>query len=386
MLINRQYRVGKKIGAGNFGEIRVGKDEVTGRLVAIKLETLRNDSRQLALEYRHYLRLNSGGRQPGIPELFYFGVFGKSNVLVIELLGPSLEEVFDLCGRRFTSGTNAEVARQTIHLIQILHEKNIIHRDIKPENFLIGCHRATANIIHIVDLGLSKDYIDQSTGQHIPYREHKHLTGTARYMSINTHLGKEQSRRDDLEALCHMLLYFAKGSLPWQGLRAENLKERYRLICEVKRATSIRDLCKGVPDVFTTALRYARQLEFEEAPEYDYLVTLFSGYLDRLEGPFELDWKPMIDARAGAKSESDQKLSVTSESDKKGVRLEEPMNPPKKGSQFVARSNLSMTQNETAENRGIPENTTADIPVSVVVHREVSVRRKNILKHLCCCL
>ncbi|VDO10924.1 unnamed protein product [Brugia timori] len=134
------------------------------------------------------------------------------------------------------------------------------------------------------------------TGKHIAYREHKSLTGTARYMSINTHLGKEQSRRDDLEALGHMFMYFLRGSLPWQGLKADTLKERYQKIGDTKRATPIEVLCEGFPEEFAQYLRYARRLDFFEAPDYEYCYNLFKSVLDRLgyTYDYEFDWTPKL--------------------------------------------------------------------------------------------
>jgi serine/threonine protein kinase len=132
--------------------------------------------------------------------------------------------------------------------VQTIHEKNLIYRDIKPDNFLIGRPGSkSANVIHVVDFGMAKQYRDPKTKQHIPYRERKSLSGTARYMSINTHLGREQSRRDDLEALGHVFMYFLRGGLPWQGLKAATNKQKYEKIGEKKQTTPIKDLCDGFP-------------------------------------------------------------------------------------------------------------------------------------------
>merc|ERR1739848_788636 len=156
------------------------------------------------------------------------------------------------------------------------HAKNFIHRDIKPDNFLIGLGKK-ANQVHIIDFGLAKKYRDQKTQQHIPYREGKSLTGTARYASVNMHLGIEQSRRDDLEAVGYVLMYFNRGSLPWQGLRANSKKEKYE---------------KHFPAEFVTYLNYCRSLRFQDRPDYAYLRRILKDlfFRENFQYDFIFDW------------------------------------------------------------------------------------------------
>ncbi|KAH8620959.1 Protein kinase domain [Trypanosoma vivax] len=197
----------------------------------------------------------------GIPNVLYHGVEGEFNVMVIDLLGPSLEDLFSFCGRRLSLKTTLMLAEQMIARVEFVHSKGIIHRDIKPDNFLMGTGKK-GHHVYIIDFGLAKKYRDTRTHQHIPYREGKSLTGTARYCSINTHIGIEQSRRDDLEAIGYILMYFLRGSLPWQGLKAHTKQDKYARISEKKQTTSIETLCKGFPAEFAACLHYNAQPAF----------------------------------------------------------------------------------------------------------------------------
>lgn len=215
--------------------------------------------------------------------------------MVIDLLGPSLEDLLNLCNRRFTLKTVLMLADQMITRVEYIHAKNFLHRDIKPDNFLIGLNRRISTV-YIIDYGLTKKYRDPKTQQHIPYREGKSLTGTARYTSINTHLGIEQSRRDDLEGLAYVFLYFLRGSLPWQGLPAQSKKEKYEKIMERKISTPVDTLCRGFPQEFASYLNYCRNLRFEDRPDYLYLKRMFKDLLLRENYTNDLifDWTSMI--------------------------------------------------------------------------------------------
>ena len=176
-IVGGKYRLVRKIGSGSFGDIYLGINITNGEEVAVKLESVKARHPQLLYESKLYKILQGG---VGIPHIRWYGVERDYNVLVMDLLGPSLEDLFNFCSRRFTMKTVLMLADQMIGRIEYVHNKNFIHRDIKPDNFLMGIGRH-CNKLFLIDFGLAKKYRDNRTRQHIPYREDKNLTGTARY-------------------------------------------------------------------------------------------------------------------------------------------------------------------------------------------------------------
>lgn len=284
------YVLSEKLGHGSFGEIYLGKHIETGEEYAIKVERTSSSHPQLHHESRVYQCLKTN-QTPGFSDMISYFCDNEFHVLVMDRLGSSLEKLFELCDRKFSLKTILMLADQMISRIQYVHEKLLIHRDIKPDNFLMG-RGASSHIVHLIDFGLSKRYASATYKMHIPYREDKSLTGTARYASVKTHLGIEQARRDDMESIGFVLMYFCRGKLPWQGLRAKNKSEKYSLICDKKRSTSMDVLCRGYPEEFAAYLIYCRSLQFEEAPDYEYLKGLFRGLFDRkgYEWDYVYDW------------------------------------------------------------------------------------------------
>ena len=265
------------LGSGAFGKIYHGKLIGEDKEVAIKLEEISTKHPQLFYESKIYTYLKGG---VGIPNIYWCGSLGKYNILIIDYLGKSLEILFSDCNHKFSLKTTIMVIEQMLSRIEYIHNKNFIHRDIKPDNFLIGRNKKK-NIIYIIDFGLSKRFREVKTNIHIPYRDGKALTGTARFASINTHLGIEQSRRDDLESLGYVMVYFLKGSLPWQGLKAKNPCEKYNKIMKTKMQTSLENLCKDLPNEVEKFLHYTRDLTFDEKPDYNYLYKLLKDICDK---------------------------------------------------------------------------------------------------------
>ena len=273
-----------QLGKGGFGQLYLGRNLKENDLVAIKVEE-RGSRSHLYAEFQILKEIEN---EKGIPKVYEFHKGHKHNYLMMQLLGKSLDKLFTEMKRHFSIKTVSMIGYQMVQRIEYVHSKGYIHRDIKPGNFLIG-KSSEKERLYIIDFGLSKKYIDKITGKHVMYKEGKGLTGTARYVSLNTHYGIDQSRRDDIEGIAYNLIYFAKGKLPWQGVKTKNKKEKHKKIMECKEEYKEDKLCEGLPEEFPTLLKYARKLDFEEEPDYKNIKIMFKQLV--LSSGYRMDWK-----------------------------------------------------------------------------------------------
>ena len=286
-LLNK-FTLIKKLGEGSFGSIYSAKSQ--HNWYAVKLESRKHGQNLLENEacIMCYLR----GKR--IPSIKSYGNDSHFNILIMELMGKSLEEIFEsLPKKKMTVNCVAKLGLQMIQILEYIHNKHIIHRDIKPDNFVMG-RGEKSKYLYLLDFGLAKKYRSSTTLNHYRMVKKKNLTGTARYASINALNGLTQSRRDDLEAVGYVLMYFLRGKLPWQGLRVKNKEDRYHRIMEIKKETTPDELCRGFPKEFKEYIKYTRGLEYEQDPDYDMLKNLFKDILlsdkNYLENLYTYDW------------------------------------------------------------------------------------------------
>ena len=310
-LINKRffskYKAIRKIGEGSFG--KVYKAEYNGEYYALKVEDRTKDQGLLELE----ATIMSYLKGPNIPIIKSFGYSGDYNVLVMQLMDKSLEDIFNKLNK-FSVKTTAMLGYQMVDVLQYIHDKHIIHRDIKPDNFVMGSGELNYKL-YILDFGLAKKYRSSRTLEQYPYVKKKKLTGTARYASIHALEAYEQSRRDDLESVGYVLMYFLRGELPWQGLKVKSKEDRYKKILDKKKEVSSEELCKNFPREFFEYVDYTKKLEYEENPDYDMLREKFNNVISNLGEKFDYiyDWTTKSDLQ---KRKNGEKLAIKRQSSK----------------------------------------------------------------------
>ena len=288
-LIFSKYLIRKKIGKGSFGTVYQGINTSNNEKIALKVEKReKNDPGTLENEALRLVYLQG----EGIPCVYCYGNNLVHNLLVEELLGKSLEDLFNSYGKPFSLKTVCVLGIEMIKRIQYIHSKYYIHRDIKPDNFMIG-RGQNEKKIYIIDFGLAKKYYSVSKAQHIKFVTGKHLIGTARYCGRNAHRGYEQGRRDDIESIGYVLMYFLLGVLPWQGLKVKKNEDQFEKIAQKKYATSFEELTAGQPEEFLKYFKHVEKLEFESQPNYVYLIGLFQSIIDKYcaDCLYDFDWK-----------------------------------------------------------------------------------------------
>jgi len=277
-LINHKYKLLEKIGEGCFGSIFKGKNIRSNEEVAIKIEPIATQTKLLKNEsiiYQYLLNTN------GIPSVKWYGKDERNYYMVLNLLGESLQTVKDNVGI-FSLKATLQIGVQLVYLLQTIHDKGLIHRDIKPDNFLFGLNDKK-NQLYIIDFGFCRTFINNDTKVHIPMAKLSNLIGSQTYASINAHNYIELSRRDDLESLFYMLIYFVrKQTLEWQNVDINcNNREKNTIIKE-KKLNMIEKPDANIPSVFINCLRTMRGLEFEDRPNYIDIIDILNAELKRL--------------------------------------------------------------------------------------------------------
>ena len=262
------------MGEGAFGKIYECQNIKNKQTYAAKIEYHSAPNPQLYQESKIMTEMKG---KLGFPTCYQVIYLKQELVMVTDLLGPNIQDIMDnIEGKKFTMKSTLLLTEQMLKRLRDLHEKGIIHRDMKPENFVIGKGK-NEKLIYMIDFGLSRHYLIEKTQQHIPMKSDRAIVGTLRYISMNCHEGLEVSRRDDLESLAYMMIHFVIGELPWMGIKAKSLGEKYKRVYEKKQETVPDDICKILPDEMKSFLQHILNLEFEEKPNYDYLEGLIKS-------------------------------------------------------------------------------------------------------------
>ena len=305
------------IGSGSFGQVLYGKHKNTDLEVAVKVISSDTSAETIKKEINFSKQLQ---KINGFPTIYYTCVYDKKNIIVESLLGPSLDKLFKYCGRQFPLKTVCLIGKEMVKRLENMHEKGILHRDLKPNNLTWGNYNSSynnisnnnsiinnkynkldINTIFLIDFGLSCYYLESGIGsKHYKIKNNLSFVGTLRYASLNSHKGIRQSRRDDLESMIYILIYFLKGKLPWQDVKAKQKEERHKMISEIKSKVTIESLCENTPKEFAELLTYVKNLEFEETPLYTKFYAFFHNLIEKIdkdtiqEKNFSYIWETML--------------------------------------------------------------------------------------------
>ena len=294
-LINKtffnKYTCISKLGMGSFGKIY--KAEYDGEYFALKFEKRNTENNLL----HHEATIMDYLKGPNIPYIKSFSSTPEYNILIMQLLGQNLQRLFE-AKKKFSLKTICMIGSQMISILQYIHNRHIIHRDIKPSNFVMGLN-LLSQYLYIVDFGLAKKYRSSTTLKQMPLSKNQKFVGTAMYASINAMNGIEQSRRDDLESVGYILIYFMKGILPWQRIVAKNEEERNNKILEKKMEISTQELCSELPEEFEKIIDYVKNLEYTQLPDYEMIRGYFNKMLRKSNNKFDYiyDWTTVQDKK-----------------------------------------------------------------------------------------
>ncbi len=290
-LVEERFKVGEKLGSGSYSEVFSATDKKTGEALAVKMEWQKAEKTDKLLKEAELHKELQHGK--GIPRVWWSGSQGEYNLMVLDLLGPSLDDLFKK-HKKFSVKTVAMVAKQLITRLQHVHKCGILYRDVKLHNSLMGVGEKGSRRVYLVDFGLSKRYLDRTTGDHhkCQFEKGRGIAGTVRYSSPFLHEGYDASRRDDLFALGYVLTHLLRGDLPWLNISDKHKKVRNMRIGKRKSEISDEELCKGFPPQFVSYFRHMRSLGFYDEPDYRCLQDLFDNVLEeeRVEYDYVYDW------------------------------------------------------------------------------------------------
>jgi len=285
-LINDRFQLVEQIGKGSFGVVWKAWDQRKKQPVAVKLES-KSAKKHLENEFQIYKKLQAK-EFDGFTKCFYYGpcLNNTYNAMVLQYLGPSLSSLFGWCKKNLTLETICNIAIQLTYRLECFHSIGYLHQDLKPENITIGTKYGNdQDTIYLIDFGTSVRF-KSANNVHINPGNSDRIMGTCRYAAIRMHFGHYQSRRDDLESLCYVLLYLFYRKLPWQDVKDKNPRKKWKIVREMKRNKMLKNKWpfEDAPTAFLDYHRYIHSLGFYTKPNYRIIRGIFRRLQKQLLG------------------------------------------------------------------------------------------------------